>query len=105
MKHYCGAGKPGRTLAFRLKPGTDLMEGLKEVAEAHGIKAAYIPVIIGGVNHAKIVLHCCNNWLICPSIPRAYPSICWYRWRVRHCMALRPWTRLSLYASSQRLVS
>jgi len=54
MKHYCGVGQPGRTLAFRLKPGTDLMEGLKEVAEANGVKAAYIPVIIGGVNHAKI---------------------------------------------------
>jgi len=38
----------------RLKPGTDLLTGLKELAEANGIKAAYIPVIIGGVDKAVI---------------------------------------------------
>lgn len=54
MTHYSAIGKPGRCLVFRLKPGTDLMNGLKEMAEANGIKAAYIPVIIGGVNKAKI---------------------------------------------------
>jgi predicted DNA-binding protein with PD1-like motif len=54
MTHYSAAGKPGRCLVFRLKPGTDLMTGLKEMAEAHNIRAAYIPVIIGGVNRATI---------------------------------------------------
>ncbi len=54
MGHYSAVGQCGRCLVFRLTPGTDLMNGLKEMAETHGIKAAYIPVIIGGVNHATI---------------------------------------------------
>ena len=54
MQHYAALGRSGRCLVFRLKPGTDLMTGLKEMAEANDIKAAYIPVIIGGVNEAKI---------------------------------------------------
>ncbi|GMU24461.1 MAG: hypothetical protein AMXMBFR13_45350 [Phycisphaerae bacterium] len=54
MAHYAAMGHAGRCLVFRLKPGTDLMNGLKEMADAHGIKAAYIPVIIGGVNQATI---------------------------------------------------
>lgn len=54
MTHYSAIGKPGRCLVFRLRPGTDLMTGLAEMASAHGIKAAYIPTIIGGVNAAVI---------------------------------------------------
>lgn len=54
MAHYSAMGRPGRCLVFRLKPGTDLMTGLTEMAEAHGITAAYIPTIIGGVNEAVI---------------------------------------------------
>jgi predicted DNA-binding protein with PD1-like motif len=54
MNTYQAIGKSGRTIAFRLKPGTDLMTGLKDLAMEHGIKAAYIPVIIGGVNAATV---------------------------------------------------
>lgn len=54
MKHYAALGKPGRCLTFRLGPGTDLMTGLKSMAQEHGFKAAYIPVIIGGVNEATL---------------------------------------------------
>jgi predicted DNA-binding protein with PD1-like motif len=54
MNAYQATGKPERTLVARLRPGTDLMTGLKELAESSGIKAAYIPTIIGGVNEAEI---------------------------------------------------
>jgi uncharacterized protein len=54
MNAYQATGKHGRTIAFRFKPGTDLMDGLKELAVEHGVKAAYIPTIIGGVNAAQI---------------------------------------------------
>ncbi len=54
MNAHHAVGKSGRTIAFRLKPGTDLMTGLSAVAEEHGVTAAYIPVIIGGVNRARI---------------------------------------------------
>jgi len=54
MAHYAAVGKPGRTIVARLRPGTDLLTGLKELAEEHGIKAAYIPAIIGGVDGAII---------------------------------------------------
>lgn len=54
MAHYSAAGKPGRTIVARLRPGTDLMTGLKTLAEENKIKAAYIPVIIGGVDRALI---------------------------------------------------
>src|SRR5512144_2794518 len=54
MGAYKAAGTPGRTIAFRLKPGTDLMTGLKDLALEHGITAAYIAVIIGGVNAATV---------------------------------------------------
>lgn len=53
-QHYAAVGRAGRCLVFRLKPGTDLMTGLRDMAEAHGIKAAYIPTIIGGVREATI---------------------------------------------------
>ncbi len=54
MAYYSAIGKSGRCIVARLKPGTDLLTGLKELAEANGIKAAYIPVIIGGVDKAVI---------------------------------------------------
>jgi len=54
MEPYQAAGRPGRTIAFRLMPGADLMTGLKDLALQHQIRAAYIPVIIGGVNAARI---------------------------------------------------
>jgi len=54
MNAYLATGKQGRTIAFRLKPGTDLMTGLKDIAAEHSIQAAYIPVIIGGVNAATV---------------------------------------------------
>lgn len=54
MAHYAATGRPGRCIVARLRPGTDLMNGLKELAEEHNIKAAYIPTIIGGVNEAVI---------------------------------------------------
>ena len=54
MPHYSAVGTAGRTVVARLRPGTDLMTGLKDIAEENGLKAAYIPVIIGGVNEAII---------------------------------------------------
>lgn len=54
MPYYSAVGKAGRTVVARLRPGTDLMGGLKELAEAHKLKAAYIPVIIGGVDRAVV---------------------------------------------------
>lgn len=54
MNCYQATGRPGRTIAFRLKPGTDLMTGLTNLALEHNVRAAYIPAIIGGVNAAQI---------------------------------------------------
>ena len=54
MPYYAAIGKTGRCIVARLRPGTDLLTGLKELAEANGLKAAYIPVIIGGVDRAII---------------------------------------------------
>ena len=54
MSHYAAVGELGRCVVGRLRPGTDLMAGLRELAETHGIKAAWIPVIIGGVDRAVI---------------------------------------------------
>ena len=42
MAHYAAVGKPGRTIVARLRPVTDLLDGLKELANEHGIKAAYM---------------------------------------------------------------
>ncbi|MBI4582092.1 MAG: DNA-binding protein [Planctomycetes bacterium] len=54
QKAYQTTGRNGRTIAFRLRPGTDLMTGLKNIAAENSVRAAYIPVIIGGVNAAEI---------------------------------------------------
>lgn len=54
MKSLHALGRQGRTLVFRLAPGTDLMTGLSSFATEQGIRAAYIPVIIGGVNAAEL---------------------------------------------------
>lgn len=54
MAHYAAVGRPGRTIVARLRPGTDLLNGLKDLANEHGVKAAYIPVVIGGVDRAVI---------------------------------------------------
>ena len=54
MTQYAAMGRPGRCLVFRLAPGTDLMTGLREMAEAHRITAAYVPTLIGGVNEATL---------------------------------------------------
>lgn len=54
MAHYSAIGRSGRTIVARLRPGTDLMTGLADIARENNIKAAYIPVIIGGVNKATI---------------------------------------------------
>jgi uncharacterized protein len=54
MPYYSAVGKAGRCVVARLRPGTDLMGGMKELAEANRIKAAFIPVIIGGVDRAII---------------------------------------------------
>ena len=54
MPYYAAIGKSGRCIVARLRPGTDLLTGLKELAQANGIKAAYIPVVIGGVDGATI---------------------------------------------------
>jgi predicted DNA-binding protein with PD1-like motif len=54
MPNYQAMGRTGRTLVLRLAPGTDLMNGLADECRKAGIKAAAIPVIIGGVNHATV---------------------------------------------------
>ncbi len=54
MKAYHAIGRSGRTLVFRLGPGMDLMNGLRDLCKQAGIKAAAVPVIIGGVNKAKV---------------------------------------------------
>lgn len=54
MAHYAAMGEGGRCLVLRLRSGTDLMTGLKEAAKANNIRGGYIPVIIGGVDRAKV---------------------------------------------------
>ena len=54
MKGYEAIGKPGRVLALRLAPGTDILEGITEACKRNEVRAARIEVVIGGVNRAKV---------------------------------------------------
>ena len=44
----------GRIIPVRLLPGTDIMDGLKKVAEDNGIRAGYLLMAIGTVNQLTL---------------------------------------------------
>lgn len=48
-------GKQGRTIIARLKPGQDLLKGITNILVDKKIKAAYLPVIVGGFSDLKII--------------------------------------------------
>lgn len=50
---YTSAGF-GRIIPVRLLPGTDIMEGLKQVVEDNGIRAGYLLMAIGTVTQLTI---------------------------------------------------
>ena len=43
-----------RTLAFRLKPGTDLLDELQRLTGAHTLRAGLILTCVGGLAHARL---------------------------------------------------
>lgn len=47
-------GKPGRTIAVRLKPGMGLLEGLQEACEEAGIKNGVIVSALGSLSHVRL---------------------------------------------------
>ncbi len=48
------SGKIGRIVAFRLRPGTDVMEGITAMCEKENIKNGVILSMIGSLNGAKV---------------------------------------------------
>jgi predicted DNA-binding protein with PD1-like motif len=43
-----------RAYAFRLTPGTDLLEALKDLTEAHGFRAGCILTCVGSLSEARL---------------------------------------------------
>lgn len=48
-------GKQGRTIVARLKPRQEVITALNEIISQHGIKAGYIPTLLGGFKNVKII--------------------------------------------------
>ncbi len=47
-------GRPGRTISARLRPGTDLIAGLKELVREHGIRAGAVTVCFGSLARGEV---------------------------------------------------
>jgi len=54
MKSPRARGRIGRIIAFRLESATDLVEGLREKAEAEGMRAGAVYFITGGIERAVV---------------------------------------------------
>lgn len=52
--HAEGVG--GRIIVFRLNPGIDMIEGLKQVCRHYGIKAGVISSILGSLEKVKLLV-------------------------------------------------
>ena len=58
-------GKPGRILVLRLKPGSDLLQSLREIVEKEGVEAGVILSGVGLLAEARL-----RN---CKQLPEDYP--------------------------------
>lgn len=54
VKPVIATGKPGRTIAVRLKPGMGLLEGLQEACEKEGIKNGVIVSALGSLSQVRL---------------------------------------------------
>ncbi|MBN1420012.1 MAG: DUF296 domain-containing protein [Planctomycetes bacterium] len=54
MKSPRARGRIGRIVAFRLESGADLIEGLREKAEAGGMRAGTVQSLTGGIERAVV---------------------------------------------------
>lgn len=49
-------GKGGRIIIFRLKPGVDMIEGIKRVCKHYNLKAGIITAIFGSLQKVKLMV-------------------------------------------------
>jgi len=56
MRNYSVAAMLGKLIAFRLLPGMDLLEGIRDVCEAHGIRQGSLVSGTGSLRHATFMV-------------------------------------------------
>lgn len=56
VRFLSGEGTCGRIVAARLKPGTDLIEGIEAACRAHKIKQGFISCVIGSLKQVQYLL-------------------------------------------------
>ena len=55
VRYTAAVGKPGRLLIVRLRPGSDLINGILQVCEDYGIKNGYIGSCIGSLYESRFI--------------------------------------------------
>ena len=53
VRYEAAVGRPGRLLIVRLRPGSDLIDGIHQVCEDYGIRNGYVGTCVGSLRESR----------------------------------------------------